>query len=83
MGIPLARLAGLGILALGIACLPSSNTAPRRGVVSLLVFNVGVIILFTWVGVVTTVHGVLLWPAVILHAAIASALVAQLRATNR
>ncbi len=79
IGVPLARFAGFGLLALGIAGLPSTATGSRRGVVGLFVFNVGVTILFVWVGVFTTTHGVLLWPVAILHAAIATALVPQLR----
>jgi len=44
------------------------------------VFNVAAVILFTWVGVTTVLHGVLLWPAAILHAAIAADLLLQLLA---
>jgi hypothetical protein len=82
IGVPLARFAGFGLLGLGIACLPSTATASRRGVVGLFVFNVGVTILFAWVGVVTTVHGFLLWPVVILHAVIATSLVPPLLTTK-
>jgi hypothetical protein len=32
VGVHLARLVGLGLLALGIACLPSTTTGSRRGV---------------------------------------------------
>jgi hypothetical protein len=81
LGVPIARFAGLGLLALGIACLPTSTTGSRRGVVGLLVFNIGAAILFAWVGVATTLRGILLWPAVFLHAAIAAALMARLLTT--
>ncbi len=74
---PLARFAGFGLFALGIACLPSPTTGARRGVVGLFVFNVGVTILFAWIGVATTFHGYLLWPVVILHGVIATALLPQ------
>ena len=47
----------------------------------LFVFNVGVTILLVWIGV-TTVHGPLLWPVVILHGAIAIALTSQLLTTK-
>jgi hypothetical protein len=82
IGIPLARFAGFGLLALGIACLPSMTTGSRRGVVGLFVFNVGAAILFAWVGFATTLHGFLLWPVAILHAAIAAALIPQLLTTK-
>lgn len=70
--IALARFAGVGLLALGIACLPSTVTGSSRSAfLGLLVFNFGVAVLFAWLGLVTTLHGVLLWPAVLLHAVIA------------
>jgi hypothetical protein len=79
VGIALARFARVGLLALGIACLPSTAAGSgRSALLGLLVFNFGVAILFAWVGVATTLHGVLLWPAVVLHAVIAVALLAQL-----
>ena len=82
IALPLARFAGLGLLALGIACLPSTATGSRRGVLGLFVFNVGVTILLAWVGVVMTIHGFLLWPVAILHAVIATALLPQLLTTK-
>jgi hypothetical protein len=82
IGVPLARFAGCGLLGLGTACLPPRETRSRRGVEGLLVFNAGVTILFVWVGVSTTLHGLLLWPVAILHAAIATALVLQFLTTN-
>jgi len=77
-GMPIARLAGIALLALGISCLPSVQTGPRRNsVLGLVVYNVGAAILFAWVGVATALHGFLLWPAAILHAGIAAALLPQ------
>src|SRR6266478_4161490 len=78
VGIALARFAGVGLFALGIACLPSTATGSRRSaVLGLFVFNVGVAILFAWVGIATPLHGMLLWPVVVLHAVIAAALLPQ------
>lgn len=75
IGTTLARFAGVALVALGIACLPSTVAGSRRRAVQgLLTYNVGVAILLAWVGVGTTLHGVLLWPAVLLHAVIAAAL---------
>ena len=82
IAIPLARFAGIGLLGLGIACLPSTSTGSRRGVVGLFVFNLGATILFVSVAMVTPLHGFLLWPVAILHAAIATALVPQLLTTK-
>ena len=77
IGKPLGRWAGVALLALGIACLPSTAAGSRGSAVQgLFTYNVGVAILLAWVGVATTLRGVLLWPTVILHAVIAAALLA-------
>jgi hypothetical protein len=79
VGAILARFAGIGIFALGIACLPSATRAwHRSAVLGLFVFNFGVVILFVWVGVATALHGALLWPGAVLHGVIAAALLPQL-----
>jgi len=76
---PLARFAGVALFALGIACLPTTGAGShRRAVLGLFAFNLGVAILLAWVAVATPMRGLLLWPAVILHAAIAAALLPQL-----
>ena len=81
IGMPLGRFAGIALVALGVACLPSRDAGSRRKVVlDLFAFNVGVAILFAWVGVATALHGFLLWPVVILHAIIAGALLPHLLA---
>jgi hypothetical protein len=79
VAIILARFAGIGLFTLGISCLPSKATGTRqRAILGLFVFNLGVAVLFVWVGVATTLRGVLLWPAVALHAVIAAALLPHL-----
>jgi len=81
IGMPLGRFAGIALVALGITCLPSRDAGSRRSVVlDLFAFNVGVAILFAWVGVTSALHGFLLWPAVILHTIIAWALLPHLLA---
>ena len=81
IGMPLGRFAGIALVVLGIACLPSRDAGSRRSVVlGLFVFNVGVAILFAWVGVASPLHGFLLWPAAVLHAIIAGALLPHLLA---
>jgi hypothetical protein len=73
----IGRFAGIALFALGIACLPSRVAGSRsRAVEGLLAYNVGVTILLSWVGIATMFRGVLLWPAVVLHAIIAIALFA-------
>ena len=74
-GGPLGRIAGIALFVLGIAGLGS--TKPGSGgtaALGLLVFNTGAAIFLAWVAVGNAFRGVLLWPAVVLHAVIACAL---------
>ncbi len=71
-GMPVARFAGIGLLALGSACLTAIAAGSTRSAVwGLYIFNAAATILFAGVGLARTPHGVLLWPAAIVHAAIA------------
>jgi len=73
VAILLSRFAGVALIALGIACLPSMATGLRRSaVLGLLVFNVGATIFFVGVAFASTFHGIMLWPGIILHAVIAA-----------
>ena len=74
-GGPLGHIAGIALLALGIACLRSTEADPHGSTaLGLFVFNAGAAIFLGWTAVGTAFRGVLLWPAVILHAVIACAL---------
>ncbi|MGO9036921.1 MAG: hypothetical protein ACLPX1_02585 [Steroidobacteraceae bacterium] len=71
-GLPVARFAGIGLLALGCACLMAiSAGASRSAVWGLYIFNAAATVLFAGVGLSRMPHGVLLWPVAILHAVIA------------
>ena len=79
-GVLFARLAGIGLIGLGLACMPSNLGGTRHVAVrSLLLFNILATIFFVWVAVATTFRGVGLWPVVIVHAVIAVALALSLR----
>ena len=69
----LGRMTGAALLALGVACWPAGGDPKSRaakGVVAgMLVYNLAVVVLFTYAGAGLGLHGLLLWPAVILHAA--------------
>jgi len=71
----LGRVAGTALLALGVACwLARDDTQSRaaRGlVVTILLYNVSVATLLAFAGVGLGLHGLALWPAVILHAGMA------------
>jgi len=75
VGLPLARFAGIALAALGIACHPAKATGSNRiAVLGLFFFNVGATIFCGWMAIATSFRGLLLWPVVILHAVIATAL---------
>lgn len=78
---PVARCFGIGLLALGVACWPrhhpvASDSPAFR---AMLVYNAGIALYLGWLGAGAHVGGVLLWPAVALHAAVAFLLVRAAR----
>ena len=56
-----ARLAGIALIALGVACWPG----PAR--VGMLTYSAVVTVYLAYVGFVSGLSGILLWPAVVLH----------------
>src|SRR5216110_936616 len=79
----LARVAGAALLALGVACwLARDDTQSRatRGlVVAMLMYNIAATAVLAFVGIDLGLHGVALWPAVVLHAAMGAWCAACLR----
>lgn len=69
--IPLGRVAGAALLALGIACWiaggDTKNRAARGLMVAMAVYNLGAVAIFLFAGLDSKMAGILLWPAVILH----------------
>ncbi len=61
IAIPVARVAGIALIALGVACWPGP---PRVG---MLIYSVAVALYLAYVGFAGGLTGILLWPAVILH----------------
>ena len=62
IAIPVARVAGLGLTALGIACWPGPP------LVGMLAYGAAVTLYLAYLGFVGGATGILLWPAVALHA---------------
>ena len=81
--IPLGRVAGVALLALGVACWFASyevqNRAARGLANAMMLYNVGVILILGAAGLQSRPVGIALWPAVILHATMSVWCVASLR----
>ena len=61
IAIPVARVAGIALIALGVACWP--GTPP----VGMLTYSAAVTVYLAYLGVAGGLSGILLWPAVVLH----------------
>ena len=68
VAIPVARVTGIALIGLGIACWPGT---PLLG---MLIYSAAVSLYLAWVGLAGDLGGVLLWPAVAVHAALATPL---------
>jgi hypothetical protein len=68
-----ARVAGIALLALGLSCWPNRHSPETRphGYWGMVVYNVLVALYLAYLGSVGHLGGVLLWPAVALHGAVA------------
>ena len=61
IALPVARVAGIALIALGVAC--GSN----RPLFGMLAYSAAAALYLAYVGFVNNFHGVLLWPAVVIH----------------
>lgn len=62
VAIPVARVLGIALVALGVACWPGTS---RLG---MLTYGAGVTLYLAWLGFAGGFSGPLLWPAVVVHA---------------
>jgi hypothetical protein len=73
IAIPLGRLAGVALLALGVACWLASfdvqSRAARGVLTAMVIYNLGAVLVLGAAGLQSQPTGILLWPAVVLHAA--------------
>jgi len=81
--IPLGRMTGVALLALGVACWVASydvrNRAARGLVSAMSLYNLGVALILGAAGLQSRPVGIALWPAVVLHAVMGTWSVASLR----
>jgi hypothetical protein len=69
---PVARVAGIALIALGTACWPGPP------LVGMLTYSVAVTLYLSYVGLAEDLTGILLWPAIILHAVLTALLIRAL-----
>jgi hypothetical protein len=62
VAIPVARVAGMGLIGLGIACWPGPP------LVGMLIYSIVITLYLAYLGFSGGLAGVFLWPAVALHA---------------
>jgi hypothetical protein len=68
--IPVGRVAGIALIALGLACRPGRNRTDAAVYRALLTYNLLVAVYFAYLGAAERLDGLLLWPAVALHATV-------------
>jgi hypothetical protein len=61
----ISRLAGICLISLGIACWPGEYFS--QALRAMFIYNILVAIFFVYIGLSSTLVGILLWPAAILH----------------
>ena len=61
VAIPVARVTGIALIALGVACWPGPP------LVGMLIYSATVTLYLAYIGLAGGLTGILLWPAVVLH----------------
>jgi hypothetical protein len=73
IGIVSARVAGIALIALGVACWPGPQVA------GMLIYSAGVTLYLAYVGFAGGLTGIVLWPAVVLHIVLSALLASAWR----
>lgn len=68
VALPIARVAGIALIGLGVACWPGT---PLLG---MLIYSAAVTLYLAYLGLADGLTGILLWPAVVLHASLTALL---------
>ena len=61
VAVPVARVAGIALIALGVACWPGPP------LIGMLIYSLSVTLYLAYIGFAGGLTGALLWPAVVLH----------------
>jgi hypothetical protein len=77
VAVPVARVAGIALVALAIACWPGPPWA------GMLTYSGAVTLYLAYLGFAAGLSGVLLWPAVILHLLLTALLMRDVTRTHR
>jgi hypothetical protein len=77
IAVPVARVAGIGLIGLGIACWPGPP------LVGMFTYSALVTLYLAYLGFTVGLTGIFLWPAVALHAALSALLGRAWRATAK
>src|SRR5512136_1198771 len=72
VAIPVARVAGIALIALGVTCWPGTP------LVGMLTYSAAVTLYLAYLGFAGGLNGMLLWPAVVLHAILTALLIREL-----
>jgi hypothetical protein len=67
-GLAVGRVAGLGLLSLGLACWPSRAAATAQTTRALFTYNLLLTLYLGYLRIGSGFTGCLLWPAVVIHA---------------
>lgn len=73
IAVTVARVAGIALVALGVACWPGPP------LVGMLTYSVAVTLYLAYLGLAGGLTGILLWPAVILHVVLTALLIRSSR----
>jgi hypothetical protein len=85
VGVALSRVAGIALLALGVACWPEREAAEAGAAAwrAMLIYSLLVTLYLAYLGAVAHLAGVLIWPAVAVHVVFMLLLVAAWRNDRR
>ena len=68
VAVPVARVAGIALIGLGVACWPGPQP------IGMLIYTTVVAVYLAYLGIAGSATGILLWPAVVVHAVLAALL---------